>query len=57
MDDSLHSSLATQELYFMFNDILYKQNDCMAMGSTLRPAMENVFLLFFEMKWFEQCPN
>ena len=57
MDDSLHSSLATQELYFMFNDILYKQNDCMAMGSSLRPAMENVFLLFFEMKWFEQCPN
>ena len=28
-------SLATQELYFMFNDILYKQKDSVAMGSPL----------------------
>ena len=43
-------SLATQELYFMFNDILYKQQDGVAMGSPLGPTMANVFLSFYEMK-------
>ena len=41
----------------MFNDILYKQKDGMAMGSHLGPTMANVFLAFYEMKWLEQCPN
>ena len=41
----------------MFNDILYKQKDSVAMGSPLGPAMGNVFLSFYEMKWLEQCPN
>ena len=41
----------------MFNDILYKQKDGVAMGSPLGPTMANVFLLFYEMKWLEQCPN
>ena len=50
-------SLATQELYFMFNNILYKQKDGVAMGSPLGPTMANVFLSFHEMKWLEQCPN
>ena len=50
-------SLATQESYFMFNDILYKQSDGVAMGSPLGPTMANVFLSFYEMKWLEQCPN
>ena len=27
------------------------------MGSPLGPTMANVFLLFYEMKWLEQCPN
>ena len=50
-------SLATQESYFMFNDILYKQKDDVAMGSPLGHTMANVFLSFYEMKWLEQCPN
>ena len=50
-------SLATQESYFMFNDILYKQKDGVAMGSPLGRTMANVFLAFYEMKWLEQCPN
>ena len=50
-------SLSTQESYFMFNDILYKQKDGVAMGSPLGPTMANVFLSFYEMKWLEQCPN
>ena len=43
-------SLASQELYFMFNNILYKQNDDVVMGSPLGPTMANVFLLFYETK-------
>ena len=50
-------SLATQESYFMFNDILYKQKDSVAMGSYLGPTMGNVFLLLYDMKWFGKCPN
>ena len=50
-------SLATQESHFMFNDILYKQKDSVAMGSPLGPTMANIFLSFYEMKWLEQCPN
>ena len=41
----------------MFNDILYKQKDGVAMGLSLRPTMGNVFLSFWEMKWLEKCPN
>ena len=41
----------------MFNNILYKQKDSVAIGSTLGPTIENVFLLFYEMKWLEQCLN
>ena len=50
-------SLATQESPFKFNDILYKQKDSVTMGSPLGPTMTNVFLSFYEMKWYEQCPN
>ena len=50
-------SLATQESYFMFNDILYKQKDGVAMRSPLGSTVANVFLSFYEMKWLEQCPN
>ena len=37
-------SLATQESYFMFSDILYKQKNGVAMGSRLGPTIANVFL-------------
>ena len=50
-------SLATRETYFMFNSILYKQKDNVAMGSPLGPTIANVFLSFYEMKWLQQCPN
>ena len=49
--------LATQESYFIFNDVLYKQKDGVAMGSSLGPTMANVFLPFYEIKWLEQCPK
>ena len=50
-------SLATQESYFIFNDVLYKQKDGVAMGSPLGPTMVNVFLSLYEIKWLEQCPK
>ena len=43
-------SLANQESYFIFNDVLYKQKDGVAMGSPLGPTMANVFLSFYEIK-------
>ena len=33
-----------------------KKND-LTVGSLLGPAMANVFLLFYEVKWLEQCPK
>ena len=42
--------LTTQESYFMFNDILYKQNDGAAIGSPLGPTIANLFLSFYKMK-------
>ena len=39
-------SLANQESYFIFNDVLYKQKNGMAMGSPFGPTMANVFLSF-----------
>ena len=49
--------LSTQESYFIFNNVLYKQKDSVAMGSPLGPTITNVFLSFYEIKWLEQCPN
>ena len=37
-------SLATQESYFIFNDLLYTQKDGVAMESRLGPTIANVFV-------------
>ena len=42
--------LATQELYFMFKNILYKQNDGAAIGSRLGPTIANLFLSIYDIK-------
>ena len=34
----------------MFNDILHKQKEDVAMGWPLQPTMGNALLLFYEMK-------
>ena len=36
-------SLATKESYFIFNDVLYKQKDGVAMDSPLGPTLANSF--------------
>ena len=50
-------SLATKESYFIFNELLYKQIDGVAMGSPLGPTLANAFLCFYEKKWLEHCPE
>ena len=50
-------SLATKVSYFIFNELLYKQIDGVAMGSPLGPTLANAFLCFYEKKWLEQCPE
>ena len=50
-------SLATQESYFMFNDILYKQKKCVSMGLPLEDTIGNFFLSFYEIKCLEKYPN
>ena len=41
----------------MFNNILYKQKDGVALRSPLGQQLEIFFLLFYELKWLEQCPS
>ena len=38
--------LVTKKSYFIFNEFLYKQIDCVAMGSSLRLTLANHFLCF-----------
>ena len=46
--------IATSEVEFSFNDIMYKQTDWVAMGSPLGPALANNFVEFYEEKLFSQ---
>ena len=49
-------SLPTKESYFIFNNILYKQIDGVAMGSPLGPSLANVFLTHHEQDWLDSSP-
>ena len=49
-------SLAAIELYFIFNNILYKQIDGVAMGSPLGPSPANAFLAHHEQNWLDSYP-
>ena len=49
--------LATKESDFIFNELLYKQIDGVAIGSPLGPTLANASLCFYEKKWLEQCPE
>ena len=48
-------SLATKEPYYIFNEILYKQIDGVAMDSPLRPTLADAFLCFYQKNLSEQC--
>ena len=49
--------LATKESYFIFNGLLYKQIDGVAMSSPLEPSFANAFLLYYEKNWLNNCPQ
>ena len=49
-------SLATKELCFIFSNILYKQNDGLAMRSPLVPSLANPFLRHLEQNWLDNYP-
>ena len=49
--------LATKESYFIFNGLLYKQVDGVAMGSPLGPSLANAFLTYYEKNWLNNCPQ
>ena len=48
---------ATSESSFIFDFLLYKQIDGVAMGSPLGPTLANAFLCHYEKEWLENCPS
>ena len=46
--------LATKGSYFIFNSLLYKQIDDVAMGSPLGPSLANALLSYHEKKLVKQ---
>ena len=52
----LLESYSYQESNFIFNSVIYKQKDNVAMELPLGPSIANVFLSFYEVRWLEQCP-
>ena len=49
-------SLATKDSHFIFDWILYKQIDGVAMGSPLSPTLANAFSVYHKKNWLEHCP-
>ena len=49
--------LATKESYFIFNGLLYKHIDGVAMGSPLGPSLANAFLSYHEKTCLNNCPQ
>ena len=49
--------MATRESFLMINNKFYKQNDGVAMGSPLGPALANIFICSFENKWLKDYPH
>ena len=47
---------ASSESSFIFDYVLYKQVDGVAMGSPLVPTLANAFLCHYEKEWFDNCP-
>ena len=45
------------ESYFIFNGLLYKEIDGVAMGSPLGPSLTNTFLSYHEKNWLNNFPQ
>ena len=48
---------ATSECSFIFDFLLYKQIDGVAMGYPLGPTLANAFLYHYEKEWLDNCPS
>ena len=49
-------NLAAYESSFIFDQVMYRQIDGVAMGSPLGPILANAFLCNFEKQWLSECP-
>ena len=49
--------LAVLNSYFLFDNVLYKQDDGVGMGLPLGPTFANIFLCFHEKSWLDDCPS
>jgi hypothetical protein len=50
-------NLSVKNCHFLFDGVLYKQVDGVAMGSPLGPLFANIFLSFHEKSWLADCPS
>ena len=48
--------LAAYESFFIFDLVMYRQIDGVAMGSPLGSILANAFLCHFEKQWLSECP-
>ena len=49
--------LAVQDTYFMFDGILHKQTEGLAMGNPSAPTLANIFLCNLEKRFLNTCPS
>ena len=49
-------NLAAYESFFIFDQVMYRQIDGVAVGSPLGPILANAFLCHFEKQWLSECP-
>ena len=49
-------TLEAYDAFFIFDQVMYRQIDGVAMGSPLGPILANAFLCHFEKQWFSECP-
>ena len=49
-------TISVKSSCFLFNDVYNKQIDGVAMGSPLGPTLANLFLVYHEDKWLDNCP-
>ena len=49
-------NLAAYESFFIFDQVMYKQTNGVAMGCPLGPIFANAFLCHFEKQWLSECP-
>ena len=50
------TNLAAYESFVIFDQVMYRQIDGVAMGSPLGPILKNAFLCHFEKQWLSECP-